>query len=112
LRIQQGPATPDVDARQHSDIVEDSMLISLLVIVAGVLITWNGARKKDAARRYEFENRSSGGTVGFSSYDASKKHEKQKYGATMISGFGNILILFGVLGLVVSCAMHQMGGHH
>lgn len=35
-------------------------------------------KKQELLKKYEFENRTNGGTVEFTSYEASKKHQNSK----------------------------------
>lgn len=65
------------------------MTSDLIVGLAGAAISgvlailslksWrSGIRKSKDAERYEFENRSDGGVVGFESYEAANRHNRRK----------------------------------
>ena len=67
-------------------------LIGLALIVISI-------KMKEKLRRYEFNNRTSGGAVEFSSYEASRSHETKWRLARVIMVFGVIPFLMG------SCSM-------
>jgi len=58
---------------------EKLFIVCLLIFVISVRSFIKANRKSHAYKKYEFENRSSGGAVGFSSYEAGQKHEREKY---------------------------------
>ena len=81
---------------------ENSLNIFLVVltILSGVF-TWLGYRiikkvrkENDQIRRYKFNNRSSGGTVGYETYEKSEAHRKSEKSHGCLFGFGFILTLF------------------
>ena len=84
------------------------------VILAGVLMIVGGltpfimflkrrARLREQTERYEFEHRTSGGTVEFESYEAAKHHEWLKHSAEsggflgVVGGLGFIAAVLGLL---------------
>lgn len=67
-------------------------LIGLALIVISV-------KMKEKLRRYEFNNRTSGGAVEFSSYEASRSHETKWRFARLVTVIGVIPFLMG------SCSM-------
>jgi len=73
------------------------------LLVLGVLIMWRAARALRRLKKYEFENRSDGGVVGFNSYDASRKHSRKK----MLAGCAvNLAILFIMSAVVMFIMMN------
>lgn len=50
----------------------------LLVIVLGIALTIHLWKRKTARERYEFEHRTSGGVVGFASFEEARAHEATK----------------------------------
>ena len=65
------------------------------------LRSWrSGVRKSKQAARYEFENRSDGGVVGFESYDAANRHDRRKAVGELQSQVG--CLLTPVLGLALA----------
>ena len=50
----------------------------LFFLIAGAFgaLTFHFYKKLENLKKYEFENRSSGGVVGFNSYEDSKKHSR------------------------------------
>ena len=76
------------------------------------LRSWrSGIRKSKQFARYEFENRSDGGSVGFESFDAATRHHRQKGVAevqtqlgclvTPVLGVGFLLFLAAFVGLAL-----------
>ncbi|WP_298556000.1 hypothetical protein [uncultured Algibacter sp.] len=52
---------------------------------------------KESCKKYEFNNRTSGGTVDFESYSKSKRHGIKKYWAGAMIHFGKVSLLFAIL---------------
>lgn len=52
-----------------------SALLFLVAIAFGAM-SYHFYRKKEELKKYEFENRTSGGVVGFENYEDSKRHAR------------------------------------
>ncbi|HDZ15506.1 MAG TPA: hypothetical protein ENH60_11500 [Pricia sp.] len=52
---------------------------------------------REKLRRYEFENRTSGGVVQFESYEHSKSHAHKMRRAIFINNFGAFFFLVGLV---------------
>jgi hypothetical protein len=66
-----------------------------LTIVAGVILVIKGARMSRAAREYEFDHRTEGGSVEFVDFEESTQHAMRKRRGPLYGGCGVVLIIFG-----------------
>lgn len=75
-------------------------IICLLIFAASVHSFIKANRKAHAYKKYEFENRSSGGVVGFSSYEAGQKHERGKYRNNLMGTIYLLTASFSIVGAI------------
>ena len=70
-------------------------MIGLLIFFAGLVVVVFGMKMEGKLRRYEFNNRTSGGTVEFPSYEASRSHEMKRRVAKLIITLGGFPLFIG-----------------
>ncbi|MDD7887861.1 hypothetical protein [Flavivirga sp. 57AJ16] len=73
------------------------MLLPMLLLGITVFLKIKGYQIQDAKRKYEFKNRTSGGTVEFKTFEESKSHEKQKTWGGFLSHLGNMGIVITII---------------
>ena len=66
--------------------------IGAVILVTGLLMMRRGWRTMRALNKYEFENRSEGGVVGFVSHEEALKHQRQKVMANQFWFLGGGLV--------------------
>jgi hypothetical protein len=84
--------------------VSDSGLPDSLGGLAGLILSIflivRGNRTFRRLHKYEFENRTDGGVVGFESYEASLAHRRKKVWAQFVGQGGGVLALISIIYLV------------
>jgi hypothetical protein len=76
----------------------------------GVWMFSKSNRLKHEIARYEFEHRSSGGVVGFASYEDSVAFQKKKRAYAELRNGGLLAIAFGGVPLLLLIANKALGG--
>ncbi len=66
------------------------LLIGLFIL--GLLLYIIAGRMKYKASKYEFENRTGGGVVGFDSFESANKHQNKGCVVKFIGGLGMLLM--------------------
>jgi len=56
-----------------------------------------------AAQKYEFENRTDGGSVEFASFEDAERHRKMKRRASMLGVFAQLGAVGSLIAALVSC---------
>ncbi|WP_326524940.1 hypothetical protein [Sphingomonas sp.] len=69
--------------------------VGAVMFLGGLWLFFSALSDRKAVRKHEFENRSSGGAVGFDSFEASERHRKRANGAELKGRMGVGLILVG-----------------
>jgi len=92
------------DRQKFNKHVSDSGLPNSLGGFAGLILSIflivRGNRTFRRLLRYEFENRTDGGVVGFESYEASLAHRRKKVWAKFVGQAGGVLALISIIFLV------------
>jgi len=71
------------------------VIFGVLIIAFGFFITIKGARINQEIRKYEFENRTDGGTVKFKDFDSSLEHNRKQMRAKFVQGLGLFIAVIG-----------------
>ena len=82
------------------------VLIGVLIIAIGFVILVKGMRINQAVQRYEFENRTDGGTVKFKDFDSSREHVRMQMRAKFVQGFSLFLLVVGAFVLAFGLMGH------
>ena len=77
-------------------------LVGAIVFAAGAIPYWKAHKKIEAIKRYEFENRTSGGTVQFKTYDDSRAHERRHRLAFLQAKLAAWPLIFGAITIIAS----------
>ncbi len=72
--------------------MEVSFFLGIFLLFIGIVIIYMGYKILDNRKKYEFENRTSGGVVEFKNWKATKRH-------ALLKGVGKLI---GVIGVLIS----------
>lgn len=72
-------------------------LMGGIMLIGGFIVLLLGMKWQRNLKKYEFENRTDGGVIKFSSFDASQAHKYKKDGARLLTGAGGIISILGLL---------------
>lgn len=70
------------------------------IFMFGLFLIYISGKKIHQCKKYEFENRSNGGVVAFSSYEESEKFRRRKKGAEGQRSSGYVICMFAIFALV------------
>ena len=76
--------------------------MGILFIILGVVITYAGYKIVDNRKKYEFNNRTDGGTVQFKNWKATKRHSFLMNIGKLMGVAGIFLCLFAAIYLVLT----------
>lgn len=74
----------------------------VLLFIAGIAISYFGYKVRDKIKRYEFENRTSGGNIQFENYSDTKKHGAMGCLGKFLGLIGVLVFFTGVLILILN----------
>jgi hypothetical protein len=78
-----------------------------LVFILGAYLIWFSGKKITLCKKYEFENRTDGGVVKFSSYEEAEKFRRRKKGAEGQQSSGYVLCIVSGFLLVFAFQLHS-----
>ncbi len=81
-------------------------ILGIVIIAIGFVVLVKGMRINQAVQRYEFENRTEGGTVKFKDFDASREHVRMKMRAKFVQGSALFLFVVGAFVLAFGLVGH------
>ena len=76
-------------------------LYAVVLMAVGIWIIWTAAKFAGKLNKYEFENRSGGGVVGFKTYKDSVAHNRKRSLAGCGVGCGSLLVLIAIFMLIL-----------
>ena len=85
-----------------ASVMDGPVLCPVAALVLGIVLSVSAFRRRDRLRKYEFQNRSGGGTVSFPSYEASKRHSRAKVMARLQGSLGWVLVVLGLIGFALA----------
>jgi hypothetical protein len=71
-------------------------------------LSWWFHKKWDLKNKYEFDNRSDGGVVQFSSYELGKRHAREK---NLYNGFRKLFLLLAIFSLFLAILPPKVFGY-
>jgi len=80
-------------------------IVGIVFFVVGVYWMRIGWRRRNALKKYEFEHRTSGGTVEFKDFEESKKHRGKMVRANSFYNIGLVMAVGSAFLLLVSFAL-------
>lgn len=72
------------------------VMIGLLFMAIGGVTLWLASRTYHELKKYEFENRTGGGTVQFDTYEDSRRHERRMRSVMATRTRGGYLVAIGI----------------
>jgi hypothetical protein len=90
------PATPIIQGALDLMFLSN-LFTHWLLLLCGFGFAGFGWKQRDTLKKYEFEHRSDGGTVGFKSYGSAKAHKAKLKVWDAVMTFGIVLLVFAVL---------------
>jgi len=71
------------------------VLFGFAIVVLGFYVLIKGIRINQSVRKYEFENRTGGGSVRFKDFDASLEHQRKQMRSKFVQGLGLAVAIVG-----------------
>lgn len=81
------------------------VLFGVSIIFLGFYVLIKGIRINQAVRKYEFENRTGGGSIKFKDFDASLEHQRKQMRAKFVQGLGLAVAIVGTFVLAAGLVM-------
>ncbi|MFC5427493.1 hypothetical protein ACFPTO_01520 [Paraburkholderia denitrificans] len=76
------------------------MKYAIIIFVISLVMGFHNQRKLDRLEKYEFEHRTDGGVVGFSSYKDAKRHSRKKESAVSSMSLWSVLAAMSLLAIL------------